>query len=189
VNEAIRDEIRAASAAIGSLQAGADDIAAIASLVVETLRGGGTVFLAGCGGSAADAQHWAAELSGRYLKDRRPLSAVALSTNSSVLTAIGNDLGFDEVFSRQVQAHAGPGDAVLLISTSGRSPSILAAFEAARAQGSRVAVITGRRGSELAARADASLVVDSEHTPRIQEAHAVAGHIICGFVEDAIADG
>lgn len=189
MNDAIRSEVRAASAAIGSMEANADDIAAIASVVIETLRGGGTVFLAGCGGSAADAQHWAAELSGRYLKDRRPLSAVALTTNSSVLTAIGNDLGFAEVFARQVQAHAGPGDAVLLISTSGRSPSILAASEAARVQGSRLVVMTGRRGTELAARADASLVVDSEHTPRIQEAHGVAGHVICGLVEAALADG
>jgi D-sedoheptulose 7-phosphate isomerase len=181
--------LHAASAVVASLETKADDIAAIASIVIETLRSGGTVFLAGCGGSAADAQHWAAELSGRYLKDRRPLSAVALTTNTSVLTAIGNDLGFDEVFSRQVQAHAGPGDAVLLVSTSGRSPSILAAFEAARERGSKVAVVTGPRGTELAARADASLVVDAEKTPRIQEAHAVAGHIICGLVEDALADG
>lgn len=187
--ETIEGDIGAAARTVASLADAADSIAAIARLLAEALKAGNTVIFAGNGGSAADAQHLAAELAGRFLLERRPLAVTALTTNTSVLTAVGNDYGFEEVFARQIEGLARSGDAVVLISTSGTSPNILRAFEAARAGGCRVAVLTGARGSRLAGQADASLVVDADSPPRIQEAHIVAGHVICGLVEAELAGG
>ena len=187
MEDAIRNDIEAAAKAVMALEDKSDSIAAIVRTLVDTLKGGGTVILAGNGGSAADAQHLAAELSGRYLLDRRALPAIAVTTNTSVLTAVGNDFGFEEVFARQIEASARPGDAVVLISTSGASPNVVRALEVAREKECTVVVLTGPRGRDLADRADAALVVDADTTPRVQEAHIVAGHIICGLVEAALA--
>lgn len=189
MSDSVRQEIEAAARAVASLADKVADIERIAGLVTDTLAAGGAVHFAGNGGSAADAQHLAAELAGRYLLDRRPLAASALTTNSSALTAIANDMGYEEVFARQIGAAARPGDVVVLISTSGTSPSIVRAFAAAREAGCRVAVMTGPKGTELADAADAGLVVGAETTPHIQEAHIAAGHIICGMVEASLADG
>lgn len=182
----VAEEVTAASEVVSALAGQAGALATISDMLIEAFRTGGTVFLAGNGGSAADAQHLAAELAGRFLQDRRPLPAVAITTNTSVLTAVANDYGFDEVFARQVEAQARGGDVVVLISTSGASPNIVRALDAARKRGCAIVVLTGRRGRDLAARSDAALVVDSEATPRIQEAHIVAGHVICGLVEAAL---
>lgn len=167
-------------------EGGAAAVAAAARLAVECLRSGGTVFFCGNGGSAADAQHLAAELSGRYLLDRAPLSAMSLTTNSSALTAIGNDYGFDEVFSRQLEGAAKPGDLLVAISTSGTSPNILAAVRSARHVGMRVVGMTGQKGSEFARSCDVALVTPSGSTPRVQEGHIAMGHALCELIERAM---
>lgn len=160
-----------------------DDIAAAAALMIETLEHGHTILLCGNGGSAADAQHIAAELSGRYLRDRRPLSAVALTTDTSALTAIGNDFGFDRVFARQVQALARPDDLLIGISTSGNSPNVIGAFEAARAAGCRTLALSGRDGGQMRMFAELNLIVPSDQTPHIQEMHITIAHILCDLID------
>ena len=139
----------------------------------------------GNGGSAADAQHMAAELVGKYMKERRALPAIALTTNTSILTAIGNDYGFDRVFSRQVEALAGKGDVVIGISTSGNSPNVIEALRAAKKQGAFTAVLVGAKPCELDKIADIAIKAPSESTPRIQEMHSLLIHIICEMVEDS----
>jgi D-sedoheptulose 7-phosphate isomerase len=188
MREAIIREIEAASSSIASLEGIATEIEDAAALLIGVLRAGGCVFFAGNGGSAADAQHLAAELAGRFLLDRPGLCAQALTTNSSVLTAVANDLGFDEVFARQIEAAAKPGDAVVLITTSGASTNIIRALDEARAHQCRVVALTGPAGREFAARADVSIVVPRGTTPHVQEAHITAGHIVCGLVEAAFSD-
>lgn len=163
-----------------------DGIATAANLIASAFAGGRQLLLCGNGGSAADAQHLAAELSGRFLKERRPWPALALSTNSSALTAIGNDYGFDEVFARQVRAHGCQGDVLLAISTSGNSPNVLAAIGAARERRMHVVGLSGADG-QMAALCDVCLSVPGVSTPRIQEGHILIGHIICGLVEDALS--
>jgi D-sedoheptulose 7-phosphate isomerase len=158
-----------------------------AELVVTALRAGNKLMLCGNGGSAADAQHLAAELTGRYVRERQPLAAVALTTDTSALTAIANDYGYDQVFSRQVEALARPGDVLLAISTSGGSPSVLKAVERARALGCRTIGLTGRGGGSLAALVDVPLVVPVVETARIQEMHILIGHILCECVDEAFA--
>lgn len=174
-------------AVISSLGEQLDSIAAIATKLSDCLAGGGTIYLCGNGGSAADAQHVAAEFVGRFLRERRPLPAVALTCNSSILTAVGNDYGFAEVFSRQVRACVRPQDCVVGISTSGRSPNVLEALAAARERGAATIGFTGSSGGELAAVCDVCLRAPSPHTPRIQEAHIVAWHLICDLVERRLA--
>ena len=168
---------------------GADFAAAVeraADFAIEALRRpGGGVYLAGNGGSAADAQHWAAELVGRYLVDRPPLNAHALTVNSSNFTALVNDYPPDEVFERQVRAHVRAGDLFVAISTSGNSPNILRAAAAARGAGARVVGVTGRGGGKLAPLCDAAFVAPSKDTPRIQEAHLLFGHCFCELIEAA----
>ncbi len=166
----------------------ADQIVTAADLLVETLAGGGTLFFVGNGGSAADSQHLATELVGRFERDNR-LPAVALTTDTSTLTALANDFGFDEVFSRQVQALVRPGDALVALSTSGNSPSILAAIRQAREQGARVLGLTGRDGGQMTSLCDHCLVVPSPRTCRIQEAHITIGHILCELIEEACRQG
>lgn len=168
---------------------GADFAATVeqaAALAIQALRRpGGGVYLAGNGGSAADAQHWAAELVGRYLVDRPPLNAHALTVNSSNFTALVNDYPADEVFERQVRAHVRAGDLFVAISTSGNSANVLRAAAAARAAGGKVVGVTGRGGGKLAALCDVVFIAPSQDTPRIQEAHLLFGHCFCELIEKA----
>lgn len=152
-------------------------------VIVSALLSGNTVFFCGNGGSATDAQHMAAELSGRYLKEREPLNAFALHTNSSALTAIANDYGFGEVYARQLQAHAKRGDVLVAISTSGDSENIVRAAEKGRSRGMYIIALTGETGGILAKYCDILLAVPSNFTPRIQEMHILIGHILCEMIE------
>lgn len=163
-----------------------DEIAAAAALVQETLARDGTLFFCGNGGSAADAQHIATEYVVRYMKDRRPLRAVALTTDTSLLTAAGNDLGFDAIFARQVEALATPGDLLVIHSTSGSSPNVLRAAEAARAKGVHVLALTARDGGALRELADECLIIPTDRTDRAQELHLCVEHIICELVEESL---
>ena len=150
---------------------------------VNALKSGGKLMFAGNGGSAAEAQHFSAEMVGRFLIERKPLASVALSTDTSALTAIGNDYGYDQVFSRQVEALGRSGDVLIVLSTSGRSKNILAAMRAAAALGVATIAFTGREPREIGALADVVLNVPSSHTPQIQEGHLILGHLLCGLVE------
>jgi D-sedoheptulose 7-phosphate isomerase len=173
-------------AAMDSIEAAAGSIVGAAELIADSLAAGGQVLLCGNGGSAADAQHFAAELVGRYLKDRRPWPALALSTNSSTVTAIANDYGYTDVFARQVEAHGRAGDVLVAISTSGGSENCLRAVAAARRAGMRVVTMTGGDGGALAGEGDVNLNVASASTPRIQEGHCFIGHVVCGLVEERL---
>ena len=157
-----------------------------AALLAGSLSQGGKIMLCGNGGSAADSQHLAAELTGRFLEDRRPLAAMALSTDTSALTCIGNDYSFDEVFSRQVTGLGRSGDCLLAISTSGNSRNVMRAAEAAREAGMRVIGLLGRDGGALRGLCDVALIVPSPTTARIQEAHIFIGHTLCAMVEEAL---
>jgi D-sedoheptulose 7-phosphate isomerase len=175
-----------------SLQASIDDstflktIEAIVDRLSEALVGGRKILLAGNGGSAADAQHLAGEFLSRLDYDRAPVAAIALTTDSSVLTAISNDYGYDRVFERQVLGIGAPGDVLIAISTSGSSFNILRAIEAARRKGLVIIGFTGRNGGEMAAGCDLCLRVPADTTPLIQQLHITAGHIICGLVESRL---
>lgn len=161
--------------------------AAAARLVARSLRQGGKLLLCGNGGSAADAQHWAGELVGRFLRDRPGLAAIALTADGAILTALSNDYGHARVFARQVEALGRPGDVLFALSTSGRSANILAALEAARAGGLATVGFTGAEGGAMTPLCDLLLRVPSRTTPRIQEGHEALGHIICGLIEDALS--
>lgn len=162
------------------------EIVKAASMVRETIAAGGTLYFCGNGGSAADAQHMATEYVVRYMRDRRALRAVALTTDTSLLTAAGNDFGFDEIFARQVEALARPDDLLIIHSTSGNSPNVLRAAQAARARGVRVLSLSARDGGALAALSDLSLVVPTDRTDRAQEVHLCIEHLICELVEEAL---
>jgi D-sedoheptulose 7-phosphate isomerase len=155
----------------------------------ECLRAGGKVLAFGNGGSAADAQHLAAELVGRFLRDRPGLSAFALTTDTSVLTAVGNDMGYESVFRRQVEAHGRPGDVAVGITTSGRSPNVVAALERARELGLVTVGLTGNGGGRLAGRVDYLVDVPHRETARIQEVHAMVVHVLCQVIEEAMPRG
>ena len=161
-------------------------VAQVAEWVIETYQKRGKVLLFGNGGSAADAQHIAAELGGKYYFQRPPLAALALHTNTSLVTAIGNDLSYDRIFALQVLALAGPHDVVIGISTSGTSENVLAGIRVAKAQGSRTIGLTGASGGSLKELADCCICVPSSDTPRIQEAHILIGHIVCELVENRL---
>lgn len=150
---------------------------------VAALRGGSKILFAGNGGSAADAQHWAGELVSRFYYDRPGLPAIALTTDTSILTAIGNDYGYDYTFARQVEALGREGDVFVAISTSGNSPNIVRAAEAARSRGIQVIGFTGRGGGKLAPLSDLCFRIPSDETPRIQEGHEFVGHLLCGLIE------
>ena len=173
----------AAAEAMRSMEA---EIGEAAAMIISALRGGGRFFVCGNGGSAADAQHIAAELSGRYLAEREPLDAAALSCNGSALTAIGNDYGFDKIFARQLEAHGRAGDVLLAISTSGNSANVLEAVRSAKKLDVSTIALTGASGGALAKEADAALRAPSDRTPRIQEFHILIGHALCGIVEKAL---
>lgn len=180
----IRELIDEAAACILRLDdARQAEIEAAARLLVDCFKAGGAVYICGNGGSAADAQHIAAELTGRYLRDRKALHCIALTVNTSNLTAIANDYGYDHVFSRQVEAHVRAGDVLWAISTSGTSSNILRAAEAARAKGARVLGFTGAKGKALSALSDVCFMAPAESAYAIQQLHEVAYHIVCDLVE------
>ncbi|MCC6159041.1 MAG: D-sedoheptulose 7-phosphate isomerase [Deltaproteobacteria bacterium] len=176
---------RSADVSRAFFDACAPDVVRVADLVVASLTSGGKVLLFGNGGSAADAQHLAAELTGRYLRERAPIAAIALTTDTSALTAIANDYGFERVFERQLRALGRAGDVAVGISTSGNSPNVIAAFEAARDIDMKTIGLSGRGGGRMAALCDMCFVVPSDETPIIQQAHITLGHLICGLVEQA----
>ncbi|OIR10728.1 phosphoheptose isomerase [mine drainage metagenome] len=161
-------------------------IEAAAVACIASLATGGKILLAGNGGSAADAQHIAGEFVSRFAFDRPGLPAIALTTDSSILTAIGNDYGYEKLFARQVQAHGNKGDVFIGYSTSGKSPNVLRAFQEARERGLVCIGMTGNRGGPMRDLCDHLLEVPSGDTPKIQEGHLVLGHILCGLVENAI---
>ena len=158
----------------------------IAEECTEALRRGNRILFAGNGGSAADAQHLAAELVSRFAFDRPGLAGIALTTDTSILTAVGNDYGYEKIFARQIEAHGRAGDVLVALSTSGNSPNILEALEAARFQGIRAIGLTGAGGGRMRALCDYCVRVPSDETARIQECHMVLGHILCGLMEAAI---
>lgn len=161
----------------------AEDLQKAAQMAINTLKNGGKILLCGNGGSAADSQHIAAELTGRYKKERKGLCAIALTTDTSALTAIGNDYGYDSVFSRQVEALAKSGDLLLGISTSGNSKNVLNALKVAREIGCQTLGFSGREGGEMRNLCDVLLISPSSDTPRIQEMHILMGHILCDLIE------
>lgn len=161
-------------------------LAQIADELIRAYRAGRKVILFGNGGSAADAQHIAAELAGRYYMDRKPLPAEALTVNTSTLTAIGNDYGFEQIFARQVEALGNPGDIAIGISTSGNSPNVIEGIRAAKRKGMITIGLTGADGGQLKNEVDYCICVPSKDTPRIQEAHILIGHIWCELIERAL---
>ncbi len=169
-----------------TLAASAAPIAAAGELMIEALRSGAKILTFGNGGSAADAQHLAAELAGRFDRERPALPALALTANSSDLTAIGNDYGFAHVFARLVEAHGRPGDVAIALSTSGNSENVLRAVDVARARGLRSIGLVGKGGGKLAARVDIAINVPSDVTARVQEAHGMIVHVLCELVELAL---
>lgn len=161
-----------------------DQIAKAGEMLIAALERGNKILFCGNGGSAADAQHIAAELTGRFLeKDRRPLPAIALTTDTSALTAVGNDFGFEHIFSRQVAALGSHGDILVAISTSGNSANVLAAVKTAAEHGLKTLALTGGSGGKLKEIADLSIVIPSSHTPHIQEMHILIAHILCDLID------
>ncbi len=161
----------------------ADAVAGLAGILIRSLESGGKVLFCGNGGSAADSQHLAAEMLGRFKRNRKAMAAIALTTDTSVLTAVGNDLGFETVFSRQVEAYGRRGDVLVAISTSGRSPNVVRAMETARGLGLVVCAFMGKNAGPMDALADWSMHIPSDETARVQECHITVGHIVCDLVE------
>ncbi len=153
-------------------------------LCLSALKNGNKIMLCGNGGSAADSQHIAAELSGRFKKERIPLAGIALTTDTSALTAIGNDYGYEYVFSRQVEALGKKGDVLIAISTSGNSLNVIKAIESAKKIGSKVITFTGKDGGRMKEMGDVNIVIPSNDTPRIQEMHIMVGHMICALIDE-----
>ena len=183
------DYFQQSAAAMAALAASAEQaevVCRMAAMVTDAMRSGGKLLLCGNGGSAGDAQHIAGEFTGRLMHDRPPLPAAALHVDTSALTAIANDYGFDAVFERQVQALGRPGDVVLGLSTSGRSPNVLRALRAARDGGMHALGFTGSGGGDMAAVADVLLRVPATLTPVVQQLHITAGHALCALVERAL---
>ncbi len=166
-----------------TMEAVANDFDAALAALVSAVRGGGKILFCGNGGSAADAQHLATELVVRYVRDRDPIAAIALTTDSSALTAAGNDYGYEHVFARQVRALGGAGDVLVAISTSGHSPNVLRALEQARSQGMVTIGLSGRDGGAMAGLCDVLIVVPARDTAHIQEMHITIGHMLCGALE------
>jgi D-sedoheptulose 7-phosphate isomerase len=171
-----------------SLPGLAPAVSKAAELISSTLAAGGQLFIVGNGGSAADAQHIAAELTGRFRRERRPLPAIALHANTSALTAVGNDYGFDYVFARELAAHARPGDVLLALSTSGNSRNILRALEEARKLRAIIIGLSGESGGQMRSVCDLCLCIPSQSTPRIQEMHILIGHTICELLDERFAE-
>jgi D-sedoheptulose 7-phosphate isomerase len=164
----------------------AKDICNIANIILSALKANRYIYLLGNGGSAADAQHIAGELQGKFFKNRRPLAVSSLTTNTSTLTAVGNDYGFEYTFSRQVEAMVKKGDVVIAISTSGNSPNVIKAVESANRLGAKTIGLTGRKGGKLKNKVSLCLCVPSSNVARIQECHITIGHILCQVVESTL---
>ena len=186
IEQAVNDSIRLKSQLLN--EEGIKFISQVSEVIISQINNGGKVLLCGNGGSAADAQHFAAELVGRFMKDRKPLPAVALTTDSSILTAVGNDYNFDSVFLRQVRALCTSNDVVIGISTSGNSGNVVEAFKCARSIGAKIVALLGNTGGKCIQYADYNYVVDSCESARIQEVHLLLEHLICEFVEEAYID-
>lgn len=187
--KAFISELESHQAMIARLADCSGIVEAAGELLIQTLKQGGKILLCGNGGSAADCQHIAAELVVRYEKNRKALAAIALTTDSSILTAHSNDIGFDTVYSRQIEAIANEKDCLIAISTSGTSENILNAANAARLKGMAVIGLTGRDGGKLSGLATHSVIVPSDVTARIQEGHILIGHWWCGAIEEAFSAG
>jgi D-sedoheptulose 7-phosphate isomerase len=166
---------------------GIDAIEAAAKMIIQSITAGGIIYICGNGGSAADAQHIAAEFIGRFLKERKALPAVALSTDTSIITAVANDYGFEDIFARQVEGLVKKNDCLWAISTSGSSPNVVKAAELAKKHGAKVLAFTGRKNSKLEKLADLCLCAEADKSFAVQEMHQVAYHIICGLVEQHFA--
>jgi D-sedoheptulose 7-phosphate isomerase len=186
LEERIHLELDQIAANMRLLRDAAATIAAAAEIMKRSLRSGGKIMFCGNGGSAADAQHLAAELMGRYLKDRTPLPALALTVDTSALTAIANDYSYDEVFARQLRGIGRRGDVLLGLSTSGNSANVVRAIEAARGLGIVSLALTGQQGGRMAEIADHVIRAPATRTNSIQEMHIVIGHMLCGFIEEAL---
>ncbi|HUU42876.1 MAG TPA: D-sedoheptulose 7-phosphate isomerase [Planctomycetota bacterium] len=183
IEEQLRASLRVKEELVAS---SVDVVAQIVTTLIDSLKAGGKVLLCGNGGSAADAQHLAAEFVGRFARERRALPAIALSTNTSVVTAIANDYGFEKIFSRQVEALARKGDVLVGLSASGNSANVLEAMKTARKMGCTTIGFTGRTGGAMKPLADVCLCVPSDRTRHIQEAHITVGHVVCDLVEEAV---
>ena len=184
----VTETIAAHKAMVDEFERAADSVIRVAAeTIIQAFRQGGTLYLCGNGGSAADAQHIAGELVGRFRTERKALPAVALSTDTSVLTCIANDYDYDHVFARQAEAHVGKGDVLWAFSTSGASGNVIKAVEVAKDKGARIIAFTGRTNSPLEALADVCLCADSPQTARSQEIHQLAYHIICDLVEQSFS--
>lgn len=181
IESAIKESMRAKEEL---LKTQVSNIEKAAIAIVGSLKNGGKLFIFGNGGSAADSQHIAAELVGRFKMVRRALPAIALTTDTSILTAIANDYGYEAVFLRQLEALASKGDIALGISTSGNSKNVLEAFKKAKSLGLKRIALSGSGGGKMKDEADISIIVPSKDTPRIQESHSLIGHILCGLIED-----
>jgi len=186
IHPAGRSHLAELAAPLADLHDQAEALEAWGRRLARLLMGGGRLLAVGNGGSAAQAQHLTAELVGRYRDDRPPLSAVALCSETSSITAIGNDYGIGDVFSRQVQAHGRAGDVLVALSTSGRSPNVIAAAEVAGDRGMRTWALTGPAGNPLARACDEAVCVESRHTPTIQEIHLIAIHLVCAAVDEQL---
>lgn len=181
IENAIKDSIAVKD---NLLRGGIGDIEKAVKLIISSLKSGGKLLIFGNGGSAADSQHIAAELVGRFKKERRALAAIALTANTSIITAIANDYGYDASFSRQIEALGKPVDVALGISTSGNSKNVIEAVKKAKAIGMKTILLAGSGGGKLNGECDISIVIDSKDTPRIQESHILIGHILCELIEE-----
>jgi len=186
VTDSVRRHLDALADALAALRVEAPRLETWGRELAAVLLGGGRLLAAGNGGSASQAAHLASELVGRFRSERQPFSAIALSSDASTLTAIGNDYGIEEQFARQVRGHGRAGDVLLALSTSGRSANVVAAVEAAAAHGLRTWALAGPPGSPLVLRCDDALCVDASETATIQEVHLIAVHVLCGAVDDAV---
>ena len=184
ISSAFRKELDDHIAVMEALHGLTPEVEAVGQLWREALSKGGKILLMGNGGSAADAQHIAAEIVGRYLNERKGLPAIALTTDTSILTAVGNDFGFEAIFARQVEALAKPDDVVVGYSTSGNSANVIKAMAVATEIGCKTVALTGESGGKLKAAVQHCLCMPSNFTPRIQEAHAFVGHMLCAFVDN-----
>jgi len=182
----IKHEINAHIIVAEQMHSLTDDIAKISSLCVDSIRSGGKILVFGNGGSAADAQHIAAELVGRYKSERKGLPAVALTTDTSALTSIGNDFGYEQIFQRQVEALAKPEDVVIGISTSGNSLNVISALNLSKKIGCKTIGLSGNDGGDMNKICDVNIVVPASDTPRIQEMHILIGHTLCQLIEQSL---
>lgn len=183
INAALEEHLRVGE----KIRVLAPAVVRAAGMMIDCLKSGGKILICGNGGSAADSQHIAAELVGRFQRERRGLAAIALTTDTSILTALANDYSYDRIFSRQVEALGRPGDLLLALSTSGNSPNLLLAARTARAGGLKTCALLGKDGGKLAGEVDLALIVPAADTARIQEGQALVYHILCDLTEGAFA--